>query len=91
MATQRRRGFTRWLVIGLSGLATAGFLGAIVNQAEVQQQPAVPVTVQDLSAVTTQQSVAAQQDSTVSVPANQQSQSNAQPTVRTPRFRTRGS
>jgi hypothetical protein len=89
MATQRRRGLARWLVIGISGLATAGFLGAIVNQAAVQET-AAPAPVQDLSVITTQQP-APQQISSDSGSAGPQSQANGPTVVRGPRFRTRGS
>jgi hypothetical protein len=91
MTTQRKKGLARWLVIGLSGIATAGFLGAIVNQAAVQQPTAVPATVQDLNVIATPQPVSAQPSNSASASMNQQSQTNAQPVVRTPRLRSRGS
>jgi hypothetical protein len=90
MVSQRKRGLARWLVVGLSGLATAGFLGAIINQAGAGQ-PISPPQIQDLSVVATPKSPASQSINSSSTPTNTQPQVDAQSVARAPRFRTRGS
>ncbi len=93
MATSRRRKApTRWLMAGLSGLAAAGFLGAILGGPRPTDATSAPVSSQS-PAVTAGDSRAG----VTSVPVFPQAQQTpgqlAQPPIAMapPRFRTRGS
>jgi hypothetical protein len=84
---KRNKGPARWLLIGLSGLATAGFLGTIVSQAN-QAQTAPPTDTVAAASAPAGVTISAPQQS---VAVTEQLATSVQPTIRTARLRTRGS
>jgi hypothetical protein len=98
MATStRRRGPARWILIGLSGLASAGFLGAILNNAPpADTSPQAPAAetqapIEHTQAIVPAQSVSSSAPQTISSSLPQQSFQTSSVPVSRPRLRTRGS
>lgn len=92
MQSKRNRAPARWLVVALSGLASAGFLGAIISRPGVADQPSPAAAQADVGAPVEQtRTMPAQSVDTGMSGTQAVSQANAQPVVSTPRFRTRGS
>jgi hypothetical protein len=93
MATSRRRKApTRWLMAGLSGLAAAGFLGAILGGPHPTDATPAPTSSQ-APGVTAGDSRAGATSAPVFSQAQQAPGRPAQPPIAMapPRFRTRGS
>jgi hypothetical protein len=91
VASKRRKGPARWLVAGLSGLAAAGFLGAIISRPGIAQQTP-DVSTDTMVNVSTAPALTNQPPMNSSIAQSPSpSQTSSQTVVRTPRLRTRGS